>query len=57
MSTKDKNQPSVAVSAPERLPAAAPKEKTRPEKPPIKEPRLPNQIKVTNVAQAGGGKK
>lgn len=57
MSTNDKNQPSVVACAPQPVPAAAPKEKTRPENPPIKEPNLPNQVKVTNVAQATGGKK
>jgi hypothetical protein len=57
MSTNDKNQPSVAASVPQPVPAAVPKEKTRPENPPIKEPNLPNQVKVTHVAQAVGGKK
>lgn len=38
MSTKDKNQPSVAASVSQPVPVATPEERTRPENPPIKEP-------------------
>jgi hypothetical protein len=53
MSTNDKNQPSVATSVPQPVP----KEKTRPENPPIKKLNLPNQVKVTFMAPAAAGKK
>ena len=52
-----RRSPPILHSVAAVIPAAAPKEKTRTENPPIKGPNLPNQVKVTNMAQAAGGKK
>jgi hypothetical protein len=57
MSNNDNSQPVAATTAPQPVPAAAPKDKAA--NPPITEPNVPSQGKVNNPApaQTTGGKK
>jgi hypothetical protein len=57
MSNNDNSQPVAATTAPQPVPAAAPKDKTA--NPPIMEPNVASQGKVNNPApaQTTGGKK
>ena len=52
MSNNDKNQPTLATTAPQPVPAPAPNDQAHPANPPVKEPNAPGQDKVSPGAPA-----